>query len=115
MLCMDVRMALSSLITLPLGFPIMKPMFRGSGERYAKFMKAGDNLNKIVVEYLDGIEVIKVFNQAGSTFEKMKQAVTYFKMCIRDRENTIRPENLVLGKSRCGDDSLQRLKLNGKD
>lgn len=79
MLCMDVRMALSSLITLPIGFLIMKQMFRGYGERYAKFMKAGDNLNKIVVEYLDGIEVIKVFNQAGSTFEKMKQAVTYFK------------------------------------
>ena len=32
-----------------------------------------------MVEYLNGIEVIKVFNQAGSTFEKMKQTVTYFK------------------------------------
>ena len=79
MLCMDVRLAFSALITLPVGFLIMKQMFCGYGERYAKFMKAGDNLNKVVVEYLNGIEVIKVFNQAGSTFEKMKQTVTYFK------------------------------------
>ena len=52
---MDVRLAFSSLLTLPVGFLIMKQMFRGYGERYAKFMKAGDNLNKIVVEYLNGI------------------------------------------------------------
>jgi len=78
MLCMDVRLAFSALITLPVGFLIMKQMFCGYGERYAKFMKAGDNLNKVVVEYLNGIEVIKVFNQAGSTFEKMKQTVTYW-------------------------------------
>ena len=42
MLCMDVRLAFSALITLPVGFLIMKQMFCGYGERYAKFMKAGD-------------------------------------------------------------------------
>lgn len=79
MLYLNVKLALSALVTLPAGFLIMKGMFRGYGERYGKFMAAGERLNKIVVEYINGIEVIKVFNRGGNTFEKMKEAVLSFR------------------------------------
>ena len=79
MLFMNVRLAFSALITVPIGLIIMKAMFRGYGQRYAQFMKAGEALNQTVVEYIDGIDVIKIFNQADSSFEKLHQAVNYYK------------------------------------
>lgn len=79
MLCLDMRLALSALITVPIGLLIMKVMFRGYGSRYEKFMKAGDTLNQTVVEYIDGINVIKIFNQGNSSFEKLRSAVNYYK------------------------------------
>lgn len=79
MLCLDYRLALSALITVPIGLLIMKAMFRGYGARYEQFMKAGDALNQTVVEYIDGIDVIKIFNQADSSFEKLRSAVNYYK------------------------------------
>ena len=79
MLCMEYRLALSALITLPVSLLIMKAMFRGYGARYAKFMKAGDALNQTVVEYIDGIDVIKIFNCADSSFAKLRAAVGHYK------------------------------------
>lgn len=79
MLCLDFRLAVSALITVPIGILIMKAMFRGYGGRYEQFMKAGDALNQTVVEYIDGIDVIKIFNQADSSFEKLRSAVNYYK------------------------------------
>lgn len=79
MLYMDVRLAFSALITIPIGILIMKAMFRGYGKRYEQFMKAGDVLNQTVVEYIDGIDVIKIFNQVDGSFEKLHHAVNGYK------------------------------------
>ena len=79
LLFLDFRLALSALITVPVGLLIMKGMFRGYSERYEKFTAAGDALNQAVVEYIDGIDVIKIFNQTGSSFEKLRHTVEYYR------------------------------------
>lgn len=79
MLAADWRLALAALITIPVGVLIMKGMFHGYAARYARFMEAGDALNKTVVEYLDGIEVIKIFGRGDASFDKLRQAVLNFR------------------------------------
>ena len=79
MLRLDWRLALSALVTIPVSLLIMKAMFRGYGARYAQFMKAGDALNQTVVEYIDGINVIKIFNCADSSFARLRTAVESYK------------------------------------
>lgn len=79
MLAVDPLLALAALVTIPVGMLIMKGMFRGYAARYARFMEAGDVLNKTVVEYLDGIEVIKIFGRGEASFEKLRQAVLRFR------------------------------------
>lgn len=79
MLAVDWRLALTALVTLPVGVLIMKGMFHGYAARYAHFMEAGDALNKTVVEYLDGIEVIKIFGRGDASFDKLRQAVLRFR------------------------------------
>lgn len=42
-------------------------------------MEANEHMNNVVVEYVEGIEVVKAFNQSTSSYEKFHKAVENFK------------------------------------
>ena len=76
----DWRMALATLATLPI---CMLPMMSKKGrtvfnEKYAAYMKANEHVNNVIVEYIEGIEVVKIFNQTTSSYEKFSGAVRAF-------------------------------------
>jgi len=70
LLVLDWRMAFVSLITFPLGMVFFMLMMSGYGENYARTAAATTALNDTAVEYIGGIEVIKVFGKAKSSYEK---------------------------------------------
>ncbi|MGN1019655.1 MAG: ABC transporter ATP-binding protein [Aristaeellaceae bacterium] len=74
LLAIDWRMALVSLITLPVGFVCFMLMMVGYEENYGRTVRATKNLNDTAVEYIGGIEVIKVFGKAKSSYEKFVAA-----------------------------------------
>lgn len=74
LLVLDWRMALVSLITLPLGMLCFMLMMVGYEENYGRTVRATKNLNDTAVEYIGGIEVIKVFGKAKSSYEKFVAA-----------------------------------------
>ena len=76
----DWRMALVSLITFPLGMIFFILMMAGYNENYVRTVAATNTLNDAAVEYIGGIEVIKVFGKAKSSYEKF---VTAAKKCAR--------------------------------
>ena len=76
----DWRMALASLITFPLGMVFFMLMMAGYNKNYARTVAATNTLNDTAVEYIGGIEVIKVFGKAKSSYEKF---VTAAKECAR--------------------------------
>ena len=78
--CLDWRMALASLITFPLGMIFFMLMMAGYEKNYARTVAATNTLNDTAVEYIGGIEVIKVFGKAKSSYEKF---VTAAKECAR--------------------------------
>lgn len=70
----DWRMALASLITFPIGLGCFMLMMVGYEENYGRTVRATKNLNDTAVEYISGIEVIKVFGKAKSSYEKFVAA-----------------------------------------
>ena len=71
---LDWRMALASLITFPLGMIFFILMVAGYNANYARTVAATNALNDTAVEYIGGIEVIKVFGKAKSSYEKFVTA-----------------------------------------
>ena len=74
LLALDWRMALASLITFPLGMVFFMLMMAGYSENYARTVEATTALNNTAVEYIGGMEVIKVFGKAKSSYEKFVSA-----------------------------------------
>lgn len=68
------RMGLASLITLVLGMICMSLMMIGYENFFEKAIKNTKRLNDTSVEYINGIEVIKVFGKAESSYRKFVDA-----------------------------------------
>lgn len=67
---LDWRMALAVLVTVPIGFGCYGLMTRGYAESYQNTVNKTKILNDTAVEYINGIEVIKAFGKAQSSYEK---------------------------------------------
>lgn len=70
----DWRMALVSLITFPVGMACYALMMVGYEKDYRRTILATKNLNDVAVEYIGGIEVIKVFGKTKSSYERFAAA-----------------------------------------
>lgn len=67
---LDWRMALAVLVTVPIGFGCYALMSRGYAESYQNTVDKTKILNDTAVEYINGIEVIKAFGKAQSSYDK---------------------------------------------
>lgn len=79
MLVIDWRMGLAVLISPVLAMIPMFFLMRNYNSRYAAYMEANNHVNSIIIEYVEGIEVVKAFNQSTSSYEKFVNAVQSFK------------------------------------
>ena len=70
----DWRMGFTSLITLVLGMIFMSLMMIGYEKFFSKVIDNTKHLNDTSVEYINGIEVIKVFGKAESSYKKFVDA-----------------------------------------
>ena len=81
---LDFRVALGSLLSLPLGFVFMLITFAISGKSMKKYMESNERLNSVIVEYIEGIEVIRAFGKAGSSYKKYADTVLEYKDFVID-------------------------------
>lgn len=72
---LDWRMALISLITLPVGLLLMSTAMRGYAAKYAESVQTSNKMTNAIVEYMGGIEVIKAFSQSARSYDKYTGAV----------------------------------------
>lgn len=75
LLVLDWRMALLSLVSIPVGMAFMMPAMKNYGAQYAGSVKVGQEMNAAIVEYIGGIEVIKAFNQGRASYAKFAERV----------------------------------------
>ena len=72
---LDWRMALVSLITIPIGMFCYMAQMKEYPKKYGAVVQAGKHMSATTVEYINGIEVIKAFNQSAASYGKFTQAV----------------------------------------
>lgn len=66
----DWRMGLATLATVPLGLFCFVFMMTGSAKYYERTVTATKALNDTAVEYIGGIQVIKVFGKTKSSYDR---------------------------------------------
>lgn len=75
---LDWRMGLASLITVPLSLLLLAGMMHGYKEKITTYLRAGNEMNASLVEYVGGIQVIKAFGQTGKSFGRFADSVNFF-------------------------------------
>ena len=75
----DWRMALAALVTLPVAVVPFMFLLKAFNRKYAEYMASNNHVNSVIVEYVEGIEVVKAFNQTTSSYEKFTKAVKSFR------------------------------------
>ncbi|MCR5824314.1 MAG: ATP-binding cassette domain-containing protein [Lachnospiraceae bacterium] len=71
----DWRMGLIALISVPIGLLFAVFILIGYATDYEKSVRTIQDMNRSIVEYIHGIEVIKAYNQSEGSFVKFKKRV----------------------------------------
>lgn len=79
---LDWRIALASLVTVPLSMVFMIMTMVISGKSFTKYDESNAHMNSTIVEYIEGIEVIKAFGRAGTSYEKYSKAILDYKQFV---------------------------------
>ena len=75
LLFIDWRMALLSLVSIPVGMLFMGLVMKNYAVQYEGSVKVNREMNSAIIEYVNGIEVIKTFNQDKRSYAKYKDKV----------------------------------------
>ena len=67
---LDWRMALLSIVTIPVGMGFMMSVMGNYARDYEGAVRTTQEMNGTIVEYIGGIEVIKAFNQGKTSYAK---------------------------------------------
>ena len=79
MVIIDWRMALAAIVTIPIAGIAYAAVLKNYNRKYNDYMESSNHVNSVIVEYTEGIEVIKAFNQSTASYEKYEKAVKSFK------------------------------------
>ena len=79
---LDWRLALASLVTFPAALVCMMLTFVISGKNFQIYDESNAKMNSAIVEYIEGIEVIKAFGRAGVSYEKYAKSIIDFRTFV---------------------------------
>lgn len=79
MFFVDWKLALLSLCSLPLGFVAMGAMYQAGISKMDAYYGAAREMNNTIVEYINGMEVVKVFNRDGDSYRRFEEDVRSYR------------------------------------
>lgn len=79
MFFVDWKLALLSLLALPFGIFAMSMMFKVGMDRMEAYYAAAATMNNTIIEYINGMEVVKVFNRDGASYERYEHDISYYR------------------------------------
>ena len=79
MFFVDWKLALLSLCSLPLGFVAMGAMYQAGISKMDAYYGAARKMNNTIVEYINGMEVVKVFNRDGDSYRRFEEDVRSYR------------------------------------
>jgi len=75
----DWKLALLSLCSLPLGLFAMGMMFRTGMQRMNAYYAASAKMNATIIEYVNGMEVVKVFGRDGESYQRYETDIKSYR------------------------------------
>ncbi len=75
MFIVDWKLALLSLGSLPIGLLAMGAMFKIGMKEMSNYYVAAQKLNNTIIEYVNGMEVVKVFNRDGESYHRFENDI----------------------------------------
>ncbi len=72
---LDWRLALLSLVAFPVAFFFMMTVMGGYAKDYEGAVQATNEMSSTMIEYINGIEVIKAFNQGKKSYARLADKV----------------------------------------
>ena len=93
---LDWRMGLASLVTIPIGMLCYAVEMRDYAEKYGRVVAAKNHMGATIVEYINGIEVIKAFGRSASSYAKFTDAVKANSGLMMDWSRTTLPWTAIM-------------------
>lgn len=75
----DWKLALLSLCSLPLGVIAMMAMYKSGTQKMGDYYASAQKMNNTIVEYINGMEVVKVFNRDGESYRRFENDVKNYR------------------------------------
>ena len=75
----DWRLGVLVLIIVPLGLIPVMLMYKIGNKGMANYYTASQIMNNTIIEYVNGMEVVKVFNKSGESYKKLKTAINNYR------------------------------------
>ena len=75
----DWRLGLLSLLVLPLGMLAMGMLFYQGNSKMGAYYASAQKMNNTIVEYINGMEVVKVFNKDGESLDRYENDVKAYR------------------------------------
>ena len=75
MFIVDWRLALLTLAVIPIGVFAMSMMMKAGTSKMGAYFESAKKRNNTLIEYVNGMEAIKVFNKDGDSFRRFGDAV----------------------------------------
>ena len=75
----DWKLALLSLASLPIGMAAMCVMYAIGSKDMSNYYKAGKVMNNTIIEYINGMEVVKVFNKDGDSYKRYEKDIKNYR------------------------------------
>ena len=75
----DWKLALLSLCSLPVGMFAMGMMFKAGMERMNDYYAASAKMNATIIEYINGMEVVKVFGRDGESYQRYEKDIKSYR------------------------------------
>ena len=79
MFVVDWRLALLTLAVIPIGIFAMSMMMKSGMAKMGAFYESAKKMNNTIIEYVNGMEAIKVFNKDGDSFRRFGEAVKAYR------------------------------------
>jgi len=75
----DWKLALLSLASIPLSLWAMKTMYAVGMQKMGPYYAAGQRMNNTIIEYVNGMEVVKVFNRDADSYARLRDDVLAYR------------------------------------
>lgn len=79
MFFVDWKLALLSLASIPLSLVAMMMMYSVGMKKMGPYYMAGQKMNNTIIEYINGMEVVKVFNKDADSYERFRKDISDYR------------------------------------